>query len=357
MKSRRTVNKVLFFVQDGVGGAERMSALIGRNLDREKNDVCFCLVKRPSKSSITDFLPADIRKIWISNRNSIDLLVNIAKILIKENPSIVFSSVFNLSNKILLLKWLVPKAKFIIRCDNYMYTYSDKQQKVLKRVYPKADIIIAQTEEMGQELTDQAGIPLEKVRVLHNPVDKALIDSKIEGAKNPYLINGKKHFVAVGRFNPQKGFDLLIEAFIKVASVRNDVDLHIVGDTSVGAGSVAEAVRKRAEVEGVSDLVTFYGYQDNPFPYIRFADCFVLSSRWEGLPNVLIEALYLGTPAAAFKSIPIIERIVNEGEDGVLAEKENVSSLAKAMMEAVDMGRVKSSYKSAQISDFTELFN
>ena len=348
--------KVLLFVQDGVGGAERMTAMIGRNLDKSKYDVLFCLVERTVKSSIVDFIPSDIKRVWVENNSLLSLMYHIAKTLIKEKPEVVFSSVFNLSNKLLVLKWLAPKAKYIIRCDNYMYTYNEKQRKMLISTYPKADLIIAQTEEMGQELIEQAGIPSEKVKVLHNPIDKTLIDSKIEGAKNPYPNNGKKHFVAVGRFNPQKGFDLLIEAFVKATHFRNDVDLHIVGDTSVGGGFVAEVVKKRAAEENVGGLVTFHGYQDNPYPYIRYADCFVLSSRWEGLPNVLIEALYLGTPAAAFKCIPIIERIANDGLDGVLAEKEDVSSLANAMMKAVDMGRVKTSYMSATIGEFIELF-
>lgn len=349
--------KVLLFVQDGVGGAERMTALIGKNLDKNKFDVLFCLVKRTVKSSIVDFIPSDIKRVWIENNSPFSLILNMAKILMKEEPDVVFSSVFNLSNKLLLLKWLAPKAKFIVRCDNYMYTYNNKQRKLLKKTYPKAALLIAQTEEMGQELIDQTGISHEKVKVLHNPIDKVLIDSKMEGLKNPYPNNERKHFVAVGRFNYQKGFDLLIEAFIKVVRKRTDVDLHIVGDTSISGGQVAETVKKRAEEEGIRELVTFYGYQDNPFPFIRYADCFVLSSRWEGLPNVLIESLYLGTPAAAFSCIPIIERIVNDGDNGMLAEKENVSSLAEAMMKVVDMGRVKSSYESAQISDFTELFN
>lgn len=82
----------------------------------------------------------------------------------------------------------------------------------------------------------------------------------------------------------------------------------------------------------------------------------MLSSRWEGLPNVLIEALYLGTPVAAFKCIPIIERIVKDCVEGVLAEKENVNALANAMAKAVDFGRISARYEGATIANFTELF-
>lgn len=111
-----------------------------------------------------------------------------------------------------------------------------------------------------------------------------------------------------------------------------------------------------AKEKGIADKIHCLGYQNNPYPYIRYADCFVLSSRWEGLPNVLIESLYLGTPAAAFKCIPIIERIINEGETGFCAEKDNVQSLGEGMVKAVKLGRIHSTYKSSSITDFTELF-
>lgn len=350
-------HKVLLFVQDGVGGAERMSVLIGKSLKRDNYSVCFCLIQSSVKSTIKDFIPDDIRSVSIHNGGAFSLMLNMARVLIKEKPDVVFSSVFNLSNKLLLLKWIVPHSRFIIRCDNYIYTYNEKQQRILRKTYPKADVLIAQTEEMGEELIEQAKVSAAKVKVLHNPIDKSLIDKKLIGKANPYLENGRKHFVAVGRFNQQKGFDLLINAFIKVCYTRKDIDLHIVGDTTVGDGVVAKSVRNAAEKAGFGDLVHFDGYQKNPYPFLKFADSFVLSSRWEGLPNVLIEALYLGTPVAAFKCIPIIERIVDDGVTGFLAEKENVDDLSTAMLKAIDMGRVVSNYQSAKVSDFTDLFD
>ena len=349
--------KCLFFCQDTVGGAERMTTLIGKSLNQDLYEVVFFLVNRHAKSSITDFIPKEIRTITLYENGYFSLILNMIKALIKEKPDIVFSSVYNLSNKLLLLKWVAPHAKFIIRCDNYIYTYNNKQQKLLRKTYPKADVLIAQTEEMGNELIEQLGIKAEKVNVLHNPIDKDLIDKKLKGTTNPFSHNEKKHYVAMGRFDPQKGFDLLIEAFIKVHQINNNTELFIVGDTWACNGEVAMDVRKKAEEAGISELVHFAGYQNNPYPYIKYADCFVLSSRWEGLPNVLIEALYLGIPVAAFKCIPIIERIVNDGINGVLAEKEDVESLASAMIKATDMNCVTSYYESAEISSFTQLFD
>ena len=149
---------------------------------------------------------------------------------------------------------------------------------------------------------------------------------------------------------------MLIDAFIEVCKTRIDVDLYIVGDNTLGGGTIYHDITQKAKDNGLEDIVHCVGYKDNPYIYLKNADCFVLSSRWEGLPNVLIEALYLGTPVASFKCIPVIERIVDHGVNGFLAEKDDVNSLANAMSEAIKLGRVVSSYHSASIDDFVELF-
>lgn len=348
--------KVVFFIQDGVGGAERMSVLIAKNLNQDDYNVSYCLLDRDVKSSISDFIPAGAKIRKLTNRSVLLTLLSIWWLILKEHPTTVFSSVFNINNKLLLLKMMFPRIKFVIRCDNYLYTYNEKQKRLLNITYPLADRIIAQTEEMRDELVEQTKVKKEKIIVLHNPLDKNLIETKLKDQSSPYSFNGKKHLVAVGRFDRQKGFDLLADAFIMACTEMDDLELYILGDTSMNEGKVAEIVRKKVEDAGVSDLFHFCGYQSNPYPYIKFADCFILSSRWEGLPNVLIESLYLGTPAAAFKCIPIIERIVEDGLNGFLAEKEDVASLSDAMLKAVKLGRVETKYKSASIKEFTELF-
>lgn len=349
-------NKVLIFVQDGVGGAERMSVLIGKNLDPGKYDVCFCLIERTVKSSIADFIPEGLRIKRIPNKNPLLLMWSIVTTIIKEKPYAVFSSVFNLSNKYLPIRWLFPKVKVIIRCDNYLYTYNEKQQNMIKKLYPKADCIIAQTEEMRDELLPLRGIDASKVIALHNPIDVQTIDKKLVDASSPYEQDSIIKYVASGRFSYQKGYDMIAEAFAIVCQSNPACELYILGDTSMEDGKPYKDMLQIAKEKGIVDKIHCLGYQKNPYPYIKFADCFVLSSRWEGLPNVLIESLYLGTPAAAFKCIPIIERIIDEGKTGFCAEKDNVPSLAECMLKAANLGKIQSTYKSSSITDFTKLF-
>lgn len=347
--------KILVFAQAGVGGAERMSVTITKTLDRNKFTIIYYLVSSADKSvkaPLQEFIPDDLKVNLVRGNNPIVLIMKFFWILCKECPDVVFSSVLNINNKLLILRKLFKNIKFIVRCDNYLYTYSDKQKRIIDKTYHLANIIIAQTDEMKRELIDEMHVPESKIITLQNPVDTETIDLKIKNGQNPYPKDGKIRYVASGRFANQKGFDLLIKAFSIVYEEQPNSELYIVGKKDELCIDYYKEICMLIDKYSLRDSVKCVGFKTNPYVYIKYADCFVLSSRWEGLPNVMIESLYLGTPVAAFKCIPVIERIVTNEIDGFLAEKENVKSLALAMIAASKLGRVKSVYKSASISDF-----
>ena len=106
----------------------------------------------------------------------------------------------------------------------------------------------------------------------------------------------------------------------------------------------------------LSDCIHCVGYQSNPYPYIKYANCFVLSSRAEGMPNVLLESLYLHTPVATTKCIPVISRLVHEGLHGFLAEPENPESLAQAMEKCLNLKDIHSNYDFANLPLYEKIF-
>lgn len=348
--------KVLFFVQDSVGGAERIAVLISKILDSNIFDIKFVVVPYSDvANSIEDFLPKETKRVNIGKVRPVLKMFRMFKVIWREKPDIVFSSVLQLSNKILPYRMLFPKTKFIIRCENYLYTYSRLQKLEVFLLYRLANKIITQTREMKDELVNESKIPQGKVVVLENPIDKDLIAEKIQNVSNPYS-SSKKHFVASGRFCFQKGFDFLIQAFSSLKKKRDDIDLYILGANDGEYKDEFDRVMQIASDCGVIEDVHCLGYKSNPYPYIKYADCFVLSSRWEGLPNVLIESLHLGTPVAAFKCVPIVERIVEHGVNGFVALPEKVDSLAEAMGSALLLGRVSSNYSGASIEEFKKVF-
>lgn len=352
------MKKILVFAQSNVGGAERMTVTVTKTLDRSQFKVVYYLVDLTGEGNnqLCDFIPLDMEVHIIPRESALKIMWNIFNVIRKEKPDTVFSSVLYLNNKILPWRSLFPKTKFIIRCENYLYTYSAKQHKIIKMSYPKADLIIAQTDEMKQELVDQIGIADRKIVVLQNPIDRETVDKNVREGKNPYGNNGKLHFVAVGRFSRQKGFDLLVESFAKVVKQLPESELYIVGKNDGNTEQIYREVASIINKYKLQDKVHCVGYKSNPYVYVKYADCFVLSSRWEGLPNVLIESLYLETPVAAFECVPVVSRIVSVGIDGFLAEKESSLALTEAMLKAVKLGRVKSTYCSASIEDFHYVF-
>ena len=182
------------------------------------------------------------------------------------------------------------------------------------------------------------------------------MDAKVADAVSPYPEDGKKHIVAVGRFAYQKGYDYLVTAFAQLFKRNQNVELYIVGANTKNWKPEYDRIITIIQHLDIENAVHCVGYQDNPYRYVKYADIFVLSSRWEGLPNVLAEALYLKTPAAAFKCIPIVERMVRNGVDGFLAEKEDVNGLTNAMENALTLGRTSPVYVGASEDDFVKLF-
>lgn len=348
--------KVLMFLQSGVGGAERVTVNIGKSLEKKMYDVTFCLLVKPSnETSIEEFIPDCYKKIQIPRVGGVKLLYYLWQVLKSEKPDLVFSSMMYINTKILALSKFFPKINFIVRNNNYLYTLSEFQKLVIKLTYNMADHIIAQTQEMADELVNSLKIEQQKIHVLQNPIDIKTIEEKI-GDQNPFVNDCNIKYIATGRFAHAKGFDVLVKAFSLLLKKQPNSELFIVGNNKGVCSAYFEKVKAIVDSLNIGNNVKFVGYSSNPYKYMKYADCFVLSSRNEGLPNVLIEAQYLGTPAAATTCIPVIERIVMEGKTGYLAAPNDEESLCSAMIKAAKLGRIKSQYKATKLEDFHILF-
>lgn len=349
--------KILFFLMSAVGGAERMTVTFAKQIDREKYDVIFYLIDYKKDKRIENFIPKDykINHIALSFGLSIKSIRTLYNILKRESPDFVFSSLISINFRLLVLAPIFRRTKFIVRNNIYLKSSSTAQKLMMRFTYSKAVMVIAQTEEMKDELEKSLNMPSQKVVVIHNPVDKDTITEKLKDYK-PFMDTTKTNYVAVGRFAKSKGFDVLIEAFNHVMEEEPDSELYIVGRYD-DKDDYFRATYNTYITPFNKDKVHFVGFTDNPYRYMKNANCFVLSSRYEGLPNVLIEALHIGTPAAACTCIPVIERIVDEGNTGFLAPSEAPQELSVAMMKASKLGRIKTTYKSSSFDDFLNVLN
>lgn len=163
-----------------------------------------------------------------------------------------------------------------------------------------------------------AFVPAEKLKLLPNPVEAPAV-ADADGPRGA-------RFVSVARLVPQKGIDLLLSAFAKIAGEVADWNLEIVGD-----GPLRDVLMAQAKALGIGDRVTFHGFVPNPTKLLQSGRVFVLPSRFEGMPNALLEAMACGLAPIVTDASPGPLESVTHNETGLVVPSENISALAEAM--------------------------
>ena len=181
--------------------------------------------------------------------------------------------------------------------------------------------------DVADDLTRTAKIPQNLIKVIYNPIVTPDLQDKSEAPlDHPWFKDGEPPVVlAVGRLTDQKAFDVLIQAFSLVRKNR-PARLLILGE-----GENRPALQSLIKQLGLEQDVSLMGFVQNPYPYMAHASLFVLPSRWEGLPTVLVEALYLGTPIIATDCPGGSREILKDGQFGKLVPVDAPLILAEAI--------------------------
>ena len=203
--------------------------------------------------------------------------------------------------------------------------------RLIKRFYPWADGIVAVSRGAADDLVRAAGLAPDRIEVVHNPiVTPELREMAAAPLDHPWFRPGQAPVVlSVGRFSPQKDFGTLIRAFSRVLRECR-ARLLILGDGPERAG--LEALVADLNLGGAVELP---GWVQNPYPYMVRADAYVLSSRWEGLPSVLIEALYCSVPVIATDCPSGPREILDGGKHGLLVPVGDEDALAEGIESAL----------------------
>ncbi|MFC5440438.1 glycosyltransferase [Rhodanobacter ginsenosidimutans] len=198
------------------------------------------------------------------------------------------------------------------------------------RLFRRSEIV-AVSKGVARDFVDHFPQLANNVQVIYNPVVTAeLRERSLALPEHPWLAPGEPPVVvAVGRLTAAKGFDLLIDAFARVtATVRSRLLI-------LGEGPDRSALQARIRAHDLESACQLVGYQPNPLAFIASANVFVLSSRFEGLPTVLIEALCTNTPVIATDCPSGPREILADGKYGMLIPPNDVGLLAQAISESV----------------------
>lgn len=352
MEQLNIKKKILIFVPGGVGGAERMTLTIGKMLPREKFEVKFVVIGR--LRNIYNIMPEGYEAdcIPVFNKYAFSTLRIWWKI-IREKPDFIFTSQVAYNPRVIIAAKLAG-CKVIARSSGMLSNYPKAKFLKVRLTYPYADLLVAQQDDMREEMIRLLNVEPQKVRTIHNPLDCQHIDS-LSSAPSPYLEKGHVNFVQAARVNHSKAQDIGIKAFAIVQKNIPKAHFYVVGGYDEKS-EYYKSLCKLVAALHLQDNIHFVGYDKNPFRWVKNADCFVFPSRAEGLPNALIEASYLGVPCVATRCLNIIDEIIKNGKNGYVVEVDDMECLAQAMKDAIKLKSCAMFYKPGTPEEITNLF-
>lgn len=199
-------------------------------------------------------------------------------------------------------------------------------------LYPRASGAIAVSEAVREDFLRDFSFAPGRVTTIYNPTIPPDFARRASAPAPHAWLNDTSIpvIMGVGRLTEQKGFDILLVAFSKLRAERN-ARLIIVGD-----GPMRGALQEKARALGIEDTTDFVGSTADALPWLSRASVYVLSSRWEGLPNVLIEALATKTPVIATDCPSGPREILEDGQLGRLVPVDDPSSMAESLSEVLE---------------------
>jgi glycosyltransferase involved in cell wall biosynthesis len=201
---------------------------------------------------------------------------------------------------------------------------------MMRLTYPRADGIHAVSKGAARGLADVAALVPDDIRVIYNPIVDEHIDVQ---SQNPvthrWFAEPAPVIVSVGRLSKEKGYSYLLEATARILRERQ-VRLVIVGE-----GPERAELEKQARELSIAESVDLIGYRENPYKYLARGDVFVLSSLWEGLPAVIVEAMACGVPVVATDCPSGPNEIITNESEGLLVPPEDHKALAKAILKVL----------------------
>jgi glycosyltransferase involved in cell wall biosynthesis len=324
------------------GGAERFLLTLGTALAADGTRVD--LVVTSATGALADSVPDTVRLIDLGARRMLRAVPPLVRYLRRERPAAMLAVAAPTNCIAILARALARVPVRLIVSERNAPAHAGAAfggwrgrllPLLMRASYPRADAILAVSTDVADALARCVRVPRACVEVVPNPV---VTEAKLEASRQPpahpwFASTAAPVILGAGRLVPQKNFALLIRAFARVRSERV-VRLTILGEGPERADLLALARKLR-----IAEDVALPGFVANPWSCMRRAAAFVLPSRWEGLPAVLIEALACGAPVIAADCPGGSAEILEGGRWGTLTPVGDVDALAAAIGAVLDAPR------------------
>ena len=348
--------KVLFIIPHlGGGGAERVTSQLVRHLDRHVFAIHLGLIAADGPGAETP--PAWVKVHRLEAVRVRLAAVELIRLIRRIRPAVVLSSMAHLNLMVLFLKPLFPRqTRLLVRHNSTASSVAETwfQKWLYRRLYPRAERVICQSNAMTRDLMAHFRICPSLLTVLANPIDGVSIrecvrdSQRFVGGKglHPYI-----NLLAVGRLSHEKGMDLLLRALPRITDAYPQVRLII-----LGSGLLDLPLERLVRELHLESVVRFAGHVPNPAMYFSTCTLFVLPSRYEGMPNAMLEAAAAGLPIVMTPCCEAVSQLVQDAPGVWLAHETSADALAEAVLSALSSMGIGDGCGNGGMTRFTHAF-
>lgn len=331
----------LFLSFSGTGGVERMMLNLIPELLQAGVAVDLLTVNRnPLPPDLTRLQHPGLRLMPLGVRHTVQALPGLIRYLGREKPAVLLAAKDRaIRTAIVARSWSGHRVRLAGKLETNLSAALAHRSPLARMVrtypmhwlYPQLDVLIVNARGVAEDALQLTGLPLERIHVIHNPVitDAVYRQSHAVVAHPWFNDPAIPVILGAGRLTRQKDFATLIQSFARLLE-RRQARLVILGE-----GRERPLLEQLIREAGIGAHVWLAGHVDNPYAYMARASLFALSSRWEGLPNVLAEAMALGIPVVSTDCPSGPDEILAGGRLGQLVAVGDSEALATALFDAL----------------------
>jgi glycosyltransferase involved in cell wall biosynthesis len=330
----------------GTGGADRVTLQILKALDRGQFHAELALMR--AEGVFLNDVPVDIPIHDCKAPNLIRLVPPLKKIILLGKYDFVYSTSSGTNIPAIIAarranfggKVIISQRTSLVRPSRAKL----KAQLIFmlqKHYYPKAAHITAVSRAIVDDIGERMRIPHARLHVVRNPiVDDDLLGLSNEPLTCDLIDKNIPTILAAGRFEPQKDYDVLLRSF---AQVRQRIPCRLI---ILGTGPLLDHCKQLSRELGIVQDVYFPGFEKNPFKYMRHCTVFALSSKQEGMPGVLIQALALGAPCVATDCPTGPNELIRDGWNGFLVPVGDYERMAERILTLIGNAELRANFSS-----------